>query len=96
MEAARDWFADFVLGAGLANLALAVLALEAVAVLALRSRLGGRTAGLLVNAGTGAALMLIVRAALLDRSAWEIAALFTLAFGLHVLDGWLRLRRPAG
>ena len=87
-----DWFARFVATGGLAALALGVLALEALAVLALRARLGPRAVPLLVNAATGAALMLIVLAALRGGSPWLVAALFTLAFALHLLDAALRLR----
>ena len=88
-----DTFLDLLVrGALLPHLALAVLALEAVAVLALRRRLGARALSLLVNAATGIALMLIVRAAMLDRAPIEIVGLFTLAFVLHLVDTGLRLR----
>ena len=86
------WFESFVAGGGLATLALLVLALEALLVLVFRTRLGPRALPLLVNVATGAALMLIVRAALAGGSAWLIAALFTLAFALHLLEAGLRLR----
>lgn len=92
MTTALVWFEGFVASAGLANLALAVLAIEAVAVLAFRKRLGPATSSLLVNSATGIALMLIVRAALLGQPALLIAVLFTLAFALHLLDVWMRLR----
>ena len=92
MSGALTWFEGFVASAGLANLALLVLAAEIVAIIALRGRLSGATKSLLVNAATGIALMLIVRAALLGRPALEIAALFTLAFTLHITDVIVRLR----
>ena len=92
MSAALSWFETFVRDAHLAHMALAVLALEALVVLLLRRRLGGRTVPLLVNVATGAVLMLIVRAALLERPALEIASLFTLALALHLADAALRLR----
>lgn len=85
-------FDGFVAGGGLAGLALAVLAVEAALILACRARLGPRAVPLLVNVATGIALMLIVRAALTGASAWTIAALFTLAFALHLADMGLRLR----
>ena len=85
------WFEGFVAGGGLATLALAVLSVEAVLILAFRARLGSRATALLVNVATGAALMLIVRAALTGGSPWLIAALFTLAFALHLLDAAMRL-----
>ena len=85
------WFEGFVAGGGLATLALVVLALEALLVLVFRARLGPRALPLLVNVATGAALMLIVRAALTGGSPWLIAALFTLAFALHLLDAAMRL-----
>ena len=88
-----DWLEWAVREAHLAHLALGVLVLEAALALALRARLGARLPGVLLNIATGAALMLIVRAALLDRPAWEIAALFSLAFPLHLADMALRLRR---
>ena len=68
--------------------------IEALLVFAFRHRLGSRTVPLLVNVGTGIVLMAIVRAALLERPALEIAALFTLAFVLHLTDAVLRLRGP--
>lgn len=86
------WFEGFVRDAHLAHLALAVLVLEALIVLAFRHRLGAKTMPLLVNVATGVVLMAIVRAALLERPALEIAALFTLAFVLHLSDAALRLR----
>ena len=87
-----DWFGGFVAGGGLATMALLVLTVEAALVLAFRARLGPRTLPLLVNVATGIALMLIVRAALTGASPWLIAALFTLAFALHLADMALRLR----
>ena len=87
-----DWFARFATGGGLAALALGVLALEAIAVLALRDRLGPRAVPLLVNAATGAVLMLIVLVAQRGGPWWAVASLFTLAFALHVVDGAMRLR----
>lgn len=87
-----DWFAAFATGGGLAAMALVVLALEAVAILAFRARLGRRAASLLLNAATGAVLMLIVLVAQRDGPWWQIAALFTLAFALHLADGASRLR----
>ena len=92
MSEAWTWFEAFVREGHLAHLALAVLALEGLAILALRHRLGARTLPLLVNVATGAVLMLIVRAALLGRPVLEIAALFTLALALHLADAALRLR----
>ena len=89
---ALGWFEGFVLSAGLANLALGVLAVEALLVLVFRARLGSLAASLFVNAATGAALMLIVRAALLGAPALQIAGLFTLAFALHLTDIWVRTR----
>ena len=95
MSAALGWFEEFVRSAGLANLAIGVLLLEAILFVALRRRLRGATTSLLVNAATGLMLMLIVRAALLERPALEIAALFTAAFAFHVVDVVVRLRaRP--
>ena len=87
-----DWFARFAAGGGLASLALAVLATEAAAVLAFRARLGPRATPLLLNATTGAVLMLIVLVAQRGGPWWAIALLFTLAFGLHMADGAIRLR----
>ena len=92
LAAATDWFARFATEGGLAALALAVLAVEALAVIALRARLGARARPLLLNAATGAVLMLIVLLAQREGPWWAIAALFTLAFGLHLADGALRLR----
>ena len=95
MNGVLGWFEGFVASAGLANLAIGVLLLEAALVVALRARIADASASLLVNAMTGLALMLIVRAALLDSSPLVIATLFTLAFALHLLDVWIRLRsRP--
>ena len=96
------WVEAFVREAHLAHLALAVLLLEGVAVVAFRHRLGSRAKGLLANVATGIALMLVVRAALLDRPAFEIAGLFAVAFALHIMDMTMRLRsdsavtRPRG
>ena len=87
-----DWLARFATEGGLAALALAVLTAEAFAVLAFRTQLGPRATPLLLNAATGAVLMLIVLLAQRGGAWWQIASLFTLAFGLHVADGALRLR----
>ena len=87
-----DWLAGFAMSGGLAALALAVLAVEAVVVIALRVRLGRRAVPLLVNAATGAVLMLIVLLAQRDGPWWAVASLFTLAFALHLTDGAMRLR----
>lgn len=95
MSAITGWFEGLVLSGGLANLAIAVLVVEAAILLAIRPRIGAVTGSLLVTLANGIALMMIVRAALLGRPAREIAILFTLALALHMLDVWVRLRsRP--
>ena len=94
--ATADLVAWLVADARLAELALAVLAVEAILLVAFRHRFRVFPRGPLVNVATGIALMLIVRAALLGRPALEIVLLFTLAFGLHVADMLPRVRAALG
>ena len=87
-----DWFAWLVEDARIAHLALLVLAVEGLVLVLFRSRFERFPRGLFLNVATGAALMLIVRAALLGRPALEIVALFGLAFALHLADALPRAR----
>ena len=83
-------------GTAIVDAALAVTAIEVIAVLVHRRRTGrgidARAA--LANVGAGLFLMLAVRAALTD-AAWPwLAACFTLAGVAHVADLSMRWRRP--
>ena len=76
------------------DLILAVMALEAIALIAWR-RLRGHgpgAVGLLVNLGAGACLLLALRACLVGAGWPWIALWLALAFCAHAGDLWIRLR----
>ncbi|WP_019012963.1 hypothetical protein [Elioraea tepidiphila] len=82
------------IGGGLVEAILALVALEA-AVLAVVLRRTGRGValpGLLVTLLSGAALLLALRAALIGAGAVWIGAWLAAALAAHLLDLWLRLR----
>lgn len=74
-----------------ALLALAVLGLEALAILFAAKR--DARLPLLANAASGVALILALRAALLDQAPQWIALWLGLGFAAHLLDVFVRLRR---
>lgn len=76
------------------ELILAVMLLEAIALMAWRRRRGrgpGRV-GVLVNLGAGACLVLALRACLVGAGWPWIALWLALAFCAHAGDLWIRLR----
>jgi hypothetical protein len=82
------------IGGGLVEGILALVALEG-AVLALLLRRSGRATvlpGLLATLLSGAALLLALRAALIGAGAVWIGAWLAAALAAHLLDLWLRLR----
>ena len=74
--------------AGLVDIILALMALEAAALALYRKRTGRGPAlrGLLVNLGAGASLLLTLRAVISGASMPAIAALLLLALAFHVAD----------
>lgn len=80
--------------AGVVDLILLLVALEAVALLAWRGFRGGglAPADFLFNLLAGAALMLALRAALAGAGQAWIGAALALAFVLHAADLWRRWR----
>ncbi|MDR7036329.1 MULTISPECIES: hypothetical protein [Methylobacterium] len=92
--------AEWVTSGRIVDLILALVALEALALLAYRARTGRGPAppAILCNLGSGAALMLALRAGLTGAAWWQIAACLALALVAHLGDLALRLRerRPFG
>ncbi|MEA1830699.1 hypothetical protein U8607_01260 [Methylobacterium durans] len=88
--------ADFILSGRIVDLILALVALEALALLAYRARTGRGPAPLplLCNLGSGACLMLALRAGLTGAPWWQIAACLALSFAAHLGDLVARLRFP--
>jgi hypothetical protein len=74
-----------------ALLALAVLGLEGLAILLVAK--GQARLPLLANALSGVALILALRAALLDQAPHWVALWLGLSFAAHLLDVFSRLRR---
>jgi len=80
----------------IADLALAVLALELVALALIRRRLGRgpSLAALAFNAASGAGLLLALRSALAGWDWTATAAFLTLSLLAHLGDAAIRWRRP--
>ncbi|WP_036302544.1 hypothetical protein [Methylobacterium sp. 77] len=78
------------------DLILCLVALEAAALVVWRLRRGGRLVlpPLLCNLGSGAALMLAIRAALTGADWITIAACLALSLMAHLAELRLRLREP--
>jgi hypothetical protein len=83
-----DVLADLVRSGQLVELVLALVALEAAALLFYRFRTGNgpEPLGLVFNLAAGSALMLALRAALQDAGWMQVAAFMVLALVAHLAD----------
>jgi hypothetical protein len=76
------------------TLILVAVAIEAAVLLWLLRHAGRLAFGVAANLAAGACLLLAVRSALVG-APWQATALWiALSLPAHVLDLWLRLRRP--
>ena len=78
----------------LVDIIIALVVIEAIALLALRSTLGHgpHVLGLLCNLAAGGALMMALRAAIAEHGAMTIAAWLSVSLVVHVADLWIRWR----
>jgi hypothetical protein len=81
-------FAAFVLSGRAIDLVLAVILLEAVALIAWRGR--AKALGVVVALLPGVFLLLALREALGERNPWLVALWLALSFPPHLLDLWRR------
>ncbi|KMO35932.1 hypothetical protein ACQVP2_00785 [Methylobacterium aquaticum] len=86
---------DLLTGSHIVDVALLIVAAEAVLLVLWRRRRGPGRGALLVNLASGACLMLALRAVLAGAPGYWLAAALAGAGTAHVADLWLRLRSAA-